>query len=351
MPERVKGRYSVLPTAYSRLPLVVTGICLALSAAGCDPRQPGAQNDGAPDAAIVDGAIDASGPAVIDQLAPIASDATALALDGDHAYWLQSGAIYRIHKQSVGGASPELVIAPGSYPNALAVADGHVYWSTNDHRSINRARTDGGPEEVVVSWSVPGEPARELALDDTHVYWREEAQLARVGKSGGDREALTPVASVIGAVTLASEHVYFTYPDTGSDVWRVSKSGGQVEVAFNITVLTADSMLGKTRDRILQCGKDSLDPYRSLIAGYSTTAPMGDTGEVLAIIPDTATAIAGDNKYAYCAADTGIHRVPRNGGQVEMLATGQDIVSAAADSDGLFWLDVGALALYRRVER
>ena len=330
-----------------RLPVLVAWCAMSLP--GCDATRPPDDPPVVIDAGLADSGVDAPSAPLVDLLAAIAADADQLAVDESHLYWLQGGAVYRVGKDLAPGASAELVIAPGVSADTLAVSAGQVYWSSRDQRAIMRAPVDGGAEELVVSWDSPGEPAQALLVDDTHVYWREALALARADKAGGARELVTTASAPIGAVTMAGDSLYFATPGAGYEVREVAKSGGPSTVAFGIVVLSAGSVLGNAAGIVLQCGKDTVDPYRSLIAGYPL--PAGP-GEVLAIIPDTAMAVTGDNKYAYCAADTGIHRVPRSGGAVQMLAGGEQIVDLVADGEGaLFWLDQATPGLYRRVER
>lgn len=324
------------------------GALCALAVASCDPGPQVSGIDAGPvDGPVVD-RIDAAPVAAIEILTEVSSDASELAIDGEYVYWLQESSVYRIARSASSGSVSELVVIPTAPPSALAVADGYVYWSSLEQRSIYRRPLAGGDEETVTTWTSPGQPARAIAVDDTHIYWREDRDLARADRGGGAREVVATGAGQLGALTIDADSVYFTTPEIGYDVWRVAKTGGSVTVAFGIIVLAGDSVLGNATGRILQCGKDSVDPYRSLIAGFS---PPDGPGEVLAIIPDTAMAVAGDSKYAYCAADTGIHRVPRTSGAVQMLAGGQYIVSVAADDEGLYWLDQGTMTLHRRTER
>ena len=321
--------------------------CGALSALGCDPSGPPGDSQPPVDAGSPDSSLDAAPIVLVDLLAPVSADADQLARDDSHLYWIQDGAVYRVDKTLDPGANPDLVIAPADAAAGLAVSDGQVYWSSRDQRTISRGSVDGGAAELVVAWAAPDGPALTLLVDETHVYWREEFALARADKNGGERELLFTSGESIGTMTMSGDALYFTTPGAGYEVHEIPKSGGPSSVAFGIIALSSASVLGSAPGMVLQCGKDTVDPYRSLIAGYQGPSVPG---EVLAIIPDVAMSVSGDNKYAYCAADTGIHRVPRSGGMVQMLAGGERIVSLVVDEqERLFWLDQGTLGLYRRL--
>ena len=278
-------------------------------------------------------------PVALAETGPGARD---LLVDATHVYWADDTAITRVARS---GGPPEVLVRPSGPAHRLELAAGHVYWTSAEPPVIARVPVTGGEEDVLIQLPAGGGGARGLAVDEEHVYWTERTTVARLSLT--DPVAVREVVAVggqgLGDLAIDAMHVYYTDHARGHEVWRVSRAGGEPSPAFGVLALGGASSLLAFKSYVLQCGRDRIDPHRSLIAGFSK--PNG-TSEVLAIIPDTAMDSVAVSTFVYCAVDTGVYRVALSGGVAEAVAPGQHVVAVAADESHVFWLDQGAGGIF-----
>lgn len=144
-----------------------------------------------------------------------------LTTDATHVYFFtHDGDVRRV---SMGGGAVETVATKQEPIMAIAVDDGHVYWSTwGPHASgsykpygkIFRAPKTGGASAVVADKQTA--PVS-LALDETHVYWTNIAsgEVVRARKSGGSVLVLARGQSMPHAIALDAREAYWVNSNTG----------------------------------------------------------------------------------------------------------------------------------------
>lgn len=183
--------------------------------------------------------------------------------------------------------------------DGLVALDGpHVYWTSFWDDVIKRAPRAGGPAEIFASSSRPVG----LGFDGTYAYWTN-GMVWRRAKTGGAAEVVPvpPPYAASGGVVADATHLYWT---ANGSVYRWPFTGGLVQF-----VATAASF--------------SLEHY----------------GQDLAL----------DADYVYVSAfDHGtISRVPKAGGPVETIATGQvGVYAIVLAGDDVYWTnyDAGTVA-------
>jgi hypothetical protein len=109
------------------------------------------------------------------------------AVSGGKLYWADYGA-GTIGRADLDGSDVETLLSGLTAPTAVAVADGHVYWTTGmlpDH-SIGRANLDGSGADP--SWLDVGSHPGPLAVSGGRLYWTDATGLSRANFDGTQLE-------------------------------------------------------------------------------------------------------------------------------------------------------------------
>ena len=146
--------------------------------------------------------------------------------EGD-VYWVQEEQIMRLAKGSARPSRLGPAIDPGRGEACLAVDATNVY-AGRGATLVSIKKTGGAPTKLFALSHAP----RDIHVDATHLYWSNGEALLRTPKSGPDPQVqvIARAPSLIRAIALNDEHVYFTVPGspTGTpdgSVWRVAKNG------------------------------------------------------------------------------------------------------------------------------
>jgi hypothetical protein len=167
----------------------------------------------------------------------------------------------------------------------------------------------GGASGPVVLASDQQQP-HALAIDVTHVYWTAAgSELYRVSKDGGQVATLAstltdPVVSSGWAVAVDDEHVFWT-SGSAQRVYRMAAGGGEVTVLFELMGFPSSI---------------TLDQYRVYVSTYSDTILSVPKfgGEVSTIATDAglyAKGVALGGGYVYWRSGPTVLRAPEGAGR------------------------------------
>jgi hypothetical protein len=218
--------------------------------------------------------------------------AVALVLDATRVYWANGPDLRSVDKR--GG--PVAILASGQAATGLGVDDSDIFWSNDGYGSVWQCPKLGGGNPRNLSFV--GSVAAAIALDDTSVYWADSSGdfsggVWRVPKTGGPSSMVTTTSSPASDVAVDSAFVYWT-DVSGKSVSKVALAGG-------------------------------------------TTTTLGSSG---IFTPDH---LRVDATFAYWTAVYGsegmVARVPKNGGDVTVLARGSAPAGLALDADYVYWTD------------
>lgn len=179
-----------------------------------------------------------------------------VAVDDDQIYWTNYGFMGSAERMPKGGGAP-VMIDSGSYPSALLLSGGTVYWAAMEEDEIRQAPAAGGPATLLASgqdhvrwgfaasadhlfwmtegtfpmalWSAPldgsgpavqigtspvdGSSPTSLVVDDTYVYFSVSyCKLVRV-PIGGGAPIVTDVDMAFGCprfMTGDADNLYYT---------------------------------------------------------------------------------------------------------------------------------------------
>lgn len=278
----------------------------------------------------------------------------AIAADATHVYWIEAGHLDENGNPTAGslvraaldGGPPVLVVGQLSWPSALAVHDGFVYWSDRD--GLWRVATSGGPPTAISATVV----AFELAVQDGRVYWTS-VQPSQVGVVDVDGDGLAVIDDAADtdyfALTVDATHLYW---GTGSEVFRAPIAGdGPAEVVY----ARIASQLVRAGDHLFVA--DDLDGRvaRVDLADGSSVNLMPGDGRNIAI------ALDGDDVLRTSHALDGeacgvIARAPTTPGPSTVLVGGQERISGVVVTDTHVWWasegqSRGATGAIRRLPR
>jgi hypothetical protein len=205
------------------------------------------------------------------------------AIEGDFVYYAETepGTVSKI---PLAGGSPVVIARGQAGPRDVKVKAGFVYWANHRGGTVARAPIGGGEAQVIAHGQ---KRPRGLALDDQSAYWADDVYetLVKSPLAGGGRQALGKEDD-LADMTADATGLYFTRAERG-EVVRF-KSGMKV----------------------------------------------------LASKEEMPTALAVDATHLYwgCSKTGTLRRMPKEGGAVETLASGQGVIGAIAPTGRyIFW--------------
>ncbi len=218
-----------------------------------------------------------------------------LVVDGDDIYWLDAtwGRVWTI---SVAGGGPSLMAITQDRPRRLAVDESYLCRIDDGGAVIRLSRAEELPQTLSTGHLDLGD----LCLDEKRVYFtdRQAGQVLAVPLIGGPVHYLALAQTQPQGIAVDQLRVYWT---------------------------TATAVMSLAID------EPDTEPEPEVVADQLST-------------PGWLTA-AGGYLYWSSTADGTVVRVPKTGGSVEVIATGQDQPGAlVVDSSAVYWLNHGTAA-------
>jgi len=237
--------------------------------------------------------------------------------DSDYVYYgVQYG---RLMKVSVNGGAPvQLAQTDGLNSMKLAIDTNYVYWTTSSSYVRRIAKTGG----AVATLTSGAGKAHEIVVDDMYAYFASHGSgtIQKVPLSGGTLQTIGAGAPNGLALDPAQDAIVWTDVD--------SVRGHSLMSSASWTVASGQS----TPKGIV------VDQAVLYWVNAGTQKAVMKSGAVLAL--DAASGpIALDAGYVYWTNDAAgaIKRVPREGGAIEVVATGGPYSSIAVDSQVVYF--------------
>jgi sugar lactone lactonase YvrE len=218
----------------------------------------------------------------------------------------------------------------------LVVQDDDIYWlDATWGRVWTMSTTSGGPTLLAMAQDTP----RRLAVDEIHLYRIDDGgSVIRTSRAEGLPATLSSGHLALGDLCLDDERVYFTDRGAGQ-VLSVPLIGGPVHyLALNQT----QPMAIAVDERRLYW--TTATAIMSLALDEPETEPEPEVVADQLSSPGWLTA-AGGHLYWSSTTDGTVARVPKVGGSVDVIATGQDQPGALlVDSSAVYWINHGTEA-------
>lgn len=248
------------------------------------------------------------------------------------------------------GASSDVVAAGVPLPDAIAVDDENVYWTSTTSGAVQAAPRGGGPAVTLSKGHKMLFPrhAQVLAVAGGSVYFatrdgRGYGAVMRVPAAGGDAEALTP--EVLGITSLAArgKDVVFTRAATGASrdpdgnpsggLYRALGKGEDPKLLVPLERPCASALDGKAAFAV-----DALAIVGVPVAG-------GEPERVVRSVARLGCALVVDEKdlYYVVPGDDSVMRAPKDGSGARVFAVQRSRPSALAlDGDFVYSLTESA---------
>jgi hypothetical protein len=245
------------------------------------------------------------------------------------------------------------IAADPSAPTSSAPTPGPCGTSANDAggcKACDRdcqggACVDGLCQPVVVSSGNAFTPGGALALGDAHLFWMRytDGALLAAPLDGGDARVLAVGLEDVFSLGARGRDVYFgTWHTPGAVADRV----GSTSVLAEPPTTLADGY-GAITSVVVD---DTAVYWAALIgqAGVHRRTFAGQTTALTTELPATQLALDGDWVYFTSSASGRIARVPRSGGPLSEIASGQAAPWGIAVSDSkVVWANDGAGTVVR----
>ena len=258
-----------------------------------------------------------------------------LALAGDDVYVTELGAgpslgsLVRVPKT---GGEIERVVSDQDEPGDVEASADEVYWLSGSNLH-HYALTDGS--SGIVQNLLAG--AWDIALHGGSIYVTEaaEAQIVVLGASGEVDEIPTGLVPNAIGVDDSGSYVTSHVPDGGYWILRV-ESDGEVSYLYNGDFNVTSPLL--VDDGYLYLGANWGFAPAEIVRGTVDGAPL----VTIASVPGpTDSAVVADCFVYFTSHDQGeVARVPLQGGEVQVLASGQlGPRGIAVDAEAIYWVN------------
>jgi hypothetical protein len=287
------------------------------------------------DAAPVDGGSDAAQACASTDPIVLASNnqAIAIAVDDSRVYWADYGALRGVAKA---GGTPFDVASDNAGPWRVAVDDDSIY-SSSWSGDLMRIPKSGGTGTIIAHGPGAG-PVRPFG---DYLYWlafqnSEDARITRVHKDGTGFETLL-TGRHFNDIAVDATGIYFVstegvgrLPLAGGDVADLAQDYQAWELAVDATNVywyTLTSRIGKVPKE----------------GGAMVTLVPYQEYRIQSLAVSESDVFWGANSDVLRTGDHGtIRRMPKSGGAVVTVATGQlEPVALALDATYVYWANSG----------
>lgn len=283
-----------------------------------------------------------------------------IASDGAYVYWAEEAedeasirtSLYRVSRH--GGVSEKLA---GGYVDTLgnlAIANGHLYTMTNSMSGTQLVAIDVITFEDRILWEspagMPERPLSKLIVRGNFVYWLDDQSIHRLPLDGGPKVVLVGDLVSPSDLWLEGGTVFWSETERMGRIMRLDLrdlSQAPIKISdtqFPEALAIADGIIYWTEAGMFAeptgfgriAKKSILDdsvPTQTAVAGISEdTIPF---------------VLAGD--YLYVADKWTIRRVPRQGGNAEVVTVGFfTITTLAVDNEYVYWVDSDPMNIVRK---
>lgn len=257
-----------------------------------------------------------------------------LTIDDAFVYFTDTNA-GRVAKVPLCGGEVTTIATLQTMPLGIAVNAANVYWANQgnlfSNGSVVFAPKTGGSAVTLASNQAAPWP---VAVDEDAAYWwthNGAGAIWRVPVGGGSPTELAADGG-FAALSLDDDHVYWAFETVG----RVAKIGGEPEIYAHIT------------GSIGWCvAVDDTDVYWTTYVG--TLQKVAKTGGSVTTLTPSGyqRCLALDETHVYFTQDAapnfGVLRVPKAGGDVELLAADPAPSSIAVDAQNIYWTGVDGI--------
>ena len=217
------------------------------------------------------------------------------------------------------GGAPVVVTSTADRPKHLALNDTHVFFLHPLSAQVWRAPKTGGPAEWVPGTGWQLGDGTSLAVDGDSVYWAVSESVMRMALGSTNEQVL--ISGLIGALVIAIDATYLYVGEWGAGrILRVVKTGGPVESLAS----------GNWHPAAIAVDGDGV--YWSTSDGTAMSVPL--SGGTPVTLGACGGPLAADATSVYCNAGTGLARISKSGGPLQVLAAGA--FAAALATDGAF---------------
>lgn len=223
-----------------------------------------------------------------------------------------------------GLCQPVIVVSGQGYAYHLAATEAAVYWTRGDG-SVLRATFGSAPEILAAAQNSPGD----IVVDATRVYWANlgDGTIVSAPLEGGPTTIVAPSAGQAWSLAVSATTLSWTDNMTG-DVRALSLAGNGPPVLLATT--KGAWSIAIDADRVY---------WSTLFAGEVFSAPLGGgppTPLVTGFTAPSGLALAGDRLFFGTTNDAGVHAVPIAGGAPTAL-TIKGGFGIAADDDHVYF--------------
>ena len=148
-------------------------------------------------------------------------------------YWAVSPffGVSSIERADLDGSNVETLITRLDSPNALAIHDGKMYWSTFWNTVLQRANLDGSRvETIVTNTALIDDNPTGIAIHDGKIYWsdRYKDRIRRANLDGSNVEDFIDLE--FGEPEAISIHNGVMYVPAYNRIWRANLNGSNFEI-------------------------------------------------------------------------------------------------------------------------
>jgi virginiamycin B lyase len=208
----------------------------------------------------------------------------AVAVDGQHVYWMNGGTPGTIGRANLDGTAVSQnfitgVNQSGAVADGIAVNDQHIYWTNSGNNTIGEANLDG--TGVNQSFITGANAPAGVVVDGQHIYWANSGNgtigRANLDGSGVNQTFITLSASSIPTgVTVDGQHIYWTDGGNGSvGAANLDGSGVTLSLIPNVAGQASSGVLMAVDEQHIYWDDFGLALWSSTLDGGSTAGPLG----------------------------------------------------------------------------